>query len=244
MEREIKERTILDKFAEDFVNIVEKHTKYIIVSGFVAIAHGRSRGTEDIDLIIERIGKDAFKEMHNNLLHGGFECIQSEDPDVIYDDYLKDKTSVRYIRKGHFLPEMELKLARDELDEYQIRTRKKLPLTGLDIYFSSIEMNIAFTEKDIDDANHLRIIYSDMLDENDHKDKNANPQVEVIMRDRTHSEQVIRWAKYVKSHPRSVWIKEVKPLIDSQIIMANNFYERLAKTQGGIEKIRKLRDLR
>ena len=96
---------------------------------------------------------------------------------------------------------MELKLARDELDEYQIRTRKKLPLTGLDLYFSS-------------------------------------------MRDRTHSEQVIRWAKYVKSHPRSVWIKEVKPLIDSQMIMANNFYERLAKTQGGIEKIRKLRDLR
>jgi hypothetical protein len=63
------------------------------------------------------------------------------------------------------------------------------------------------------------------------------------MRDRTHSEQVIRWAQYVKSHPRSVWIKEVKPLIDSQIIMANNFYERLAKIQGGIEKIRKLRDL-
>jgi hypothetical protein len=68
-----------------------------------------------------------------------------------------------------------------------------------------------------------------------------DPQVAVIMRDRTHSEQVIRWAEYVKKHPRSVWIKEVKPLIDSQIIMANNFYERLAKTESGIEKIRKLR---
>jgi hypothetical protein len=77
-------------------------------------------------------------------------------------------------------------------------------------------------------------------------DKFAEAQIRRlnIMRDRTHSEQVIRWAKYVKSHPRSVWIKEVKPLIDSQIIMANNFYERLAKTQGGIEKIRKLRELR
>jgi hypothetical protein len=62
------------------------------------------------------------------------------------------------------------------------------------------------------------------------------------MRDRSHSEQVIRWAEYVKKHPRSVWIKEVKPLIDSQIIMANNFYERLAETEGGIEKIRKLRE--
>jgi len=172
MRREVTELTILDTFAQDFVDVVEKHTKYIIVSGFAAIAR---RGTEDVDLIIERIGKDAFKKMHDDLLLAGFECIQSENPEVIYEDYLKDKTSVRYVRKGHFLPEMELKLARDELDDYQIRTRKKLPLTGLDIYFSSIEMNIAFkeellkSEKDIDDANHLHIIYSDVLDENEIK---------------------------------------------------------------------------
>jgi len=171
MSREIKERTILDTFAEDFVDVLEKHAKYVIVSGFVAIAHGRSRGTEDVDIIIERIKKDAFINMHSDLLAAGFECIQSEDPEVIYDDYLKDKTSVRYVRKGHFIPEMELKLAKDELDDYQIQTRKKLPLTGLDLYFSSIEMNIAFkeellrSEKDMDDAKHLRIIYSDDLDE-------------------------------------------------------------------------------
>lgn len=173
MSRDVKERTILDRFAEDFVDVVKKHAKYIIVSGFVAIAHGRSRGTEDVDIIIERIQKDAFMKMHNDLLLAGFECIQSEYPELIYDDYLNDKTSVRYVRKGHFIPEMELKLAKDELDDYQIRTRKKLPLTGLDLYFSSIEMNIAFkeellkAEKDMDDSKHLRIIYSDVLDENE-----------------------------------------------------------------------------
>ncbi|MCZ7392312.1 MAG: hypothetical protein ABOK23_12205 [Candidatus Methanoperedens sp.] len=175
MRREVKERTILDTFAEDFVEVVENHAKYVIVSGFVAIAHGRSRGTEDVDIIIERIKKDAFIKMHNDLMQAGFECIQSEHPEIIYDDYLKDKTSVRYVRKGHFIPEMELKLAKDELDDYQIRTRKKLPLTGLELYFSSIEMNIAFkeellrSEKDMDDAKHLRIIYSDVLDENEIK---------------------------------------------------------------------------
>ncbi len=63
------------------------------------------------------------------------------------------------------------------------------------------------------------------------------------MRDKTHSEQVIRWAEFVKMHPRSIWIREVGPLIDAQIIMANTFYERLAKVKGGIEKIRKLRNL-
>ncbi|HEX7575560.1 MAG TPA: hypothetical protein VF360_04215, partial [Candidatus Methanoperedens sp.] len=69
------------------------------------------------------------------------------------------------------IPDMEMKLAKDELDDYQLKTRKKLPLTGLDLYFSSIEMNIAFkeellrSEKDMEDAKHLRIIYSDTLDE-------------------------------------------------------------------------------
>ena len=64
------------------------------------------------------------------------------------------------------------------------------------------------------------------------------------MRDRTHIEHIERWAEFVKAHPRSTWIREVGPLIDSQIIMANTFYERLAKAEGGIEKIRKLRKLK
>lgn len=63
------------------------------------------------------------------------------------------------------------------------------------------------------------------------------------MRDRTHKEHIERWAAFVRSHPRSVWIKQVKPLVDSQIIMAERFYQRLAKTKGGKEKIRKLKRL-
>jgi hypothetical protein len=64
------------------------------------------------------------------------------------------------------------------------------------------------------------------------------------MRDRTHTEHIERWAKFVKEHPRSIWIEEVGPLIDAQIIMANSFYERLAKVEGGIDKIKKLRKLK
>ena len=64
------------------------------------------------------------------------------------------------------------------------------------------------------------------------------------MRDKTHTEQVERWARFVRDHPRSVWIKEVGPLIDAEIIMANRFYERLSKTEGGPEKIQRLKALR
>ncbi len=109
--------------------------------------------------------------MHEELIRNDFECIQSDKPDNIYDDYLIENTSVRYIRKGEFAPEIKLKFSKDSLDEEQLNNRKKYPLTGLDLYFSTIETNIAFKEellksdKDIEDAKHLRIIYSDKLNE-------------------------------------------------------------------------------
>lgn len=171
LERKIGDRNILDKFAEDFCNIVEKHCRYIVVSGFVAISHGRTRATEDIDLIIEKIDLNTFEKLHEDLVSVGFECLQSENFKTLFEIYLKDGISIRYVRKGQMLPEMEMKLAKDSLDEMQIETRVKLPLTGLDIYFSSIEMNIAFKEellksdKDILDAKQLREVYLDKIDE-------------------------------------------------------------------------------
>jgi len=171
MKREISDKTILEKFAEDFVKIVEKYCRYIIVSGFVAIIHGRSRGTEDIDMIIERISKEKFIELHKAITEAGFECMQTNDPEILYSGYLMNNTSIRYTRKGEFLPEMEIKLAKDELDEIQLNTRIKLPEINKNIYFSSIEMNIAFKEeylksdKDMEDARHLRIVYEEKIDE-------------------------------------------------------------------------------
>lgn len=166
------DRNVLDKFALEFCKIVEKHAKYIVVSGFVAISHGRRRTTEDIDMIIEKIPFEKFKEMHKELDKKGFHCLQSDDVEDIYD-YLKKGDSVRYMRKGTFLPpEMEIKFVKDELDELQMKTRIKLDFTGLDIWFSSIEFNIAFKEellkdnKDMEDARHLRIIYKDNIDYN------------------------------------------------------------------------------
>lgn len=174
IERHISDRTVLDDFAEDFAHIVEKHCKYIIVSGFVAIAHDRTRATEDIDMILEPISKTQFLPLHHEILEAGFSCIQTDDGERAYDDYLSKGISIRYTRDPHFAPpEMKVKFAKDELDELQLETRKKLPSTGLDIWFSNIEMNIAFKEelsgskKDWEDAKHLRIVYKDEISEED-----------------------------------------------------------------------------
>jgi len=170
MDRNIKDKNILDEFCIKFCKILEKHCRYIIVSGFVAISSGRTRGTEDIDMIIPRLEKHLFINLHNDLIKNNFVCMQSSNPEEIYD-YLTDKTSVRYTLEDKPLPEMEIKFAKDELDEYQLKTRTKLPLTGLDLWFSSINGNIAFKEeylksdKDLEDARHLRLVYEEQVDE-------------------------------------------------------------------------------
>ena len=171
MDRKIDDRNILDRFAEEFCDIINKHVKYMIVSGFVAISSGRARGTEDIDMIIEAMSKEKFIEMHSDLVKNNFECIQSTNPEEIFELYLERKDSIRYTWKGKFLPEMEIHFVKDSIDEYQLERRIKMELTGLNIYFAPIEGNIAFKEewlksdKDIEDAKHLRIVYSDEIDE-------------------------------------------------------------------------------
>lgn len=57
------------------------------------------------------------------------------------------------------------------------------------------------------------------------------------MRDKSHLEQIERWAEHVRENPNT-WRFELKPFIDSQIIIANRFYARLPK-----EKAKELRML-
>ncbi len=170
MDRSVKDKSILDEFCLAFCNIIEKYTKYIVVSGYLAIASGRVRGTENIDMIIPRISKKKFFEIHKDLTKHNFVCIQSDDPKIIYS-YLTDNISVRYTYRDAPLPEMEIKFAKDILDHYQLETRMKLPLTGIDIWFSSVDMSIAFKEeylksdKDLEDARHLRLVYKTLIHE-------------------------------------------------------------------------------
>lgn len=174
MIRAVSDRNILDSFTIKFCKIIEKHAQYIIVSGFVAISSGRARGTEDIDMIITPLSKEKFIALHADLDKNNFVCMQSDDPKEIYD-YLVEKLSVRYTLKDKPLPEMEIKFAKDALDQYQLQTKIKLPETGLDLYFSSINMNIAFKEeylkspKDMEDAKHLRTTYASLIDEHEIK---------------------------------------------------------------------------
>ena len=169
----MRDRNILDNVCVEFCKTIDKYCRYIVVSGFVAISSGRTRGTEDIDVIVERIGKDKFGFLHRDLMKRKFNCMQGDDSNALYDDYLKENLSIRYTYGNLPLPEVELKLAKDGLDKYQLKNRIKLKMTGLDVWFSTVDANIAFKEellksdKDMEDAKHLRIVYANEIDENE-----------------------------------------------------------------------------
>ena len=61
------------------------------------------------------------------------------------------------------------------------------------------------------------------------------------MRDKSHLDQVERWALFVRENPN--WKKELKKFLDAQLIMARRVYLELEKTEEGRKRIRLLKRL-
>jgi len=80
-----RELSNLDKFVLKFTNLLSKHTDYVIVSGYVSILLGRSRSTEDIDLLVKQMDFEAFEKLFNDLNNNNLECINTSVPKAAFD---------------------------------------------------------------------------------------------------------------------------------------------------------------
>lgn len=164
-----KDLNNLDKFVIDFVSILNKlNLKYVIISGYVAILFGRSRSSEDIDMIIEKINFVDFSKLWNKL-NEKLECINAETPKIAYEEYLMTNHAIRFSRKKEFIPNMEIKFPKLELEEWVLIQRKKILLNENELYISPIELQIPFklflgSEKDVEDAKYLYKIFKDKID--------------------------------------------------------------------------------
>lgn len=158
----------LDKFLHNFIVILQKHTTYAVVGGFVAIALGRTRGTEDIDMYIPRLSKEQFIKLYLELSAAGFWCLNAEDAEELFA-YLKDNIPIRFAEKGKTIPNIEIKFVKDKLDEFSLSDTMKVKIGDYEFIFNSVEMNIAFkryylkSPKDMEDASHLEAVLKDKL---------------------------------------------------------------------------------
>jgi len=168
LDREINE---LDRFVFDFLKVLEKHSDYVIVSGYVAIILGRNRGTDDVDMIIPKMDKVQLKLLYDDLIKHGFWCINSGDINDLYAILEQDKKSIRFAFEPGFSPNVEIKFAKNEYDLLALKNPVTIKMQNKKFKTSFLELQIAYKEvvlksnKDMEDAQFLRDIAKGFINE-------------------------------------------------------------------------------
>ena len=164
-----KELNELDKFVLRFIKILEKHTDYVIISGYVSILLGRTRGTEDIDVFIKELNKKEFIKLYNELKRNGYWCLNSEEDNELYS-YLEDGLAIRFALKNETIPNFEVKFAKKLLSKESFNDRITVITKDGRIKISSLERQIAFkryylkSDKDLEDARHIEEVFKENID--------------------------------------------------------------------------------
>ena len=156
-----RELSSLDKFVIDFINALDAASiKYVIVSGYVSILFGRTRGTEDVDIFIEKPESPSFYALCEK--NPRFWIINTASEKEAYD-MLIEGYGVRFAEKGKAIPNMEVKIGEMPLE------RISAAINGFKLFISPIEIQIAYkfylgSEKDIEDAVYLYELFKERLD--------------------------------------------------------------------------------
>ncbi|MBU3967938.1 MAG: hypothetical protein KKG76_11305 [Euryarchaeota archaeon] len=139
-----RELSLLDSFVLSFAEHLQTNNiNYVIISGYVAILFGRSRMSEDVDIFIENISFEKFLKFWYH-------------------------QAIRIAKKGNFIPNIELKFVKNDLDRYSLDHRKHVKIADRSLYLSPLELQIPYklflgSEKDIEDARFLFKLFKDNL---------------------------------------------------------------------------------
>ena len=164
-----KDLNELDKFVLRFIKILEKYCSYVIVSGYVSIVLGRSRASEDIDLLVPDINREKFDLLFNNLFLNGFECINTSKEGEAFEMF--QEHAIRFSELNKAIPNIEFKKIKTELGKYSYENKISVVFGKERVYISPLELQIAYklflgrggNEKDIEDAKHIYALFSEKL---------------------------------------------------------------------------------
>jgi hypothetical protein len=165
-----RDLTELDLFVKDFLQVLKKHSGYLIVSGFVSISTGRPRGTEDIDILVPVMNESRFSSLFKELQGNGFWCYQGDKSEDVYG-YVKDFHNVRFAKVNQMFPNIEL-IPINETKKakfFEFKNPQKIRVKDFEFKMPPIEFEILYkelilgSEKDIGDAKHLRIFFSELI---------------------------------------------------------------------------------
>ena len=160
----------LDIFVARVLDILTVGSPYVIVSGYVAILFGRTRSTEDVDILIPFCDLSTFVLIHDDFIRNGYEFLNAEDAYGLFS-LLASGSGIRLCENGLFIPNIEIKFIKTESDEYSFHNRIPLMIADRTFCISPLEIQIAYklwlgSEKDIEDALFLQQVTRDLINMN------------------------------------------------------------------------------
>lgn len=159
----------LDKMVLEFTEILdEENIEYVVVSGYVAILTGRSRATEDIDIVIERLPQKRTAALADRLRDAGYWGATMPLDDLF--DTLSDDVRQRIAEEGMMIPNVELWFVKNEYERAALADPLIVEVSDHEVAISPLELQIAYklflgSEKDFEDAIHLYQVFEGHLDE-------------------------------------------------------------------------------
>lgn len=168
-----RERSALDRDVIEFTSVLEDHgVEYVIVSGYLAILTGRSRGTEHVDVILEPLDAEVLTALADRFERAGYWGMAM--PLDRMSEVLPEGDRLRIAEEGDMIPNFEVWLASNELEREALASSITADLGDAAISISAIELQIAYklqlaqaagstAGKDFEDALHLYLTFEDQL---------------------------------------------------------------------------------
>lgn len=160
----------LDLFVKQFLDVLTKYSNYLIVSGFVSIATGRTRGTEDVDILVPVMDKEKFTTLFKDLQESEFWCYQGDTAEEVYP-YIKDMLNIRFAKVNELFPNIEFVPINEtkKTKFFEFTHPQKIRIHDFEFKIPPLEFEILYKEivlggeKDLADAKHLRTMFSRIL---------------------------------------------------------------------------------
>lgn len=166
-----REPSELDRRVVEFTEVLTAAgVDYVIVSGYVAILTGRSRATEDIDVIIEPLSEERIRNLVGTFRDSGFWGM-AMPLDEMYS-MLREDDRIRIARQDELYPNFAVWFASNDVARAALTEALIAEFDDERIRISPIELQIAYKLRlaaasgstagtDFEDALHLFLTFED-----------------------------------------------------------------------------------
>ncbi|UPV77086.1 hypothetical protein M0R89_21970 (plasmid) [Halorussus limi] len=166
-----RELSKLDKDVLEFTRILDAcKVDYAIVSGYVAILTGRSRSTEDIDVILESLSETETEQLVTELKNHGYWGMAMPLNEMY--SMLSEGSRIRIAEDGEMYPNFETWFVSNDVEREALSNPLTVMFDEGQIDISPLELQIAYklrlaqaadslSGKDFEDALHLYLTFEE-----------------------------------------------------------------------------------